>query len=154
MTGSSGASAAYAPFLARRGRRMALAMAVASVVVFALPLFVLPGPGQGWTVLSGGPFVAFGLLVAALLWRYATLSALPSPEGLVVRNLVLTRRLEWAEVVAVRFAGGDPWVTLDLSDGDTLAVMAIQKADGQRARAEAGRLAALVAASSRTPRDD
>jgi hypothetical protein len=43
---------------------------------------------------------------------------------------------------------------LDLSDGDVLAVMAIQRADGARALAEARRLATLVAVGSRTPRDE
>ena len=50
-----------------------------------------------------------------------------------MRNLFTTRTLSWREVVDVRFAGGDPWVTLALSDTDTLAVMAIQKADGDSA---------------------
>ena len=38
-----------------------------------------------------------------------------------------------------------PWVTLDLADADTVAVMAIQKADGPSAQDEAQRLAQLVA---------
>jgi hypothetical protein len=38
----------------------------------------------------------------------------------------------------------DPWVVLDLSDGGTLAVMAVQRADGERGMAEARRLQALV----------
>ena len=54
----------------------------------------------------------------------------------------------------MRLGDGDPWVMLDLSDGDVLAVMAIQRADGAYAVAEARRLATLVAAGSRTPRDD
>ena len=37
-------------------------------------------------------------------------------------------------------------MSLDLDDGDTLAVMAIQRADAEFGRAEAGRLAALVQA--------
>ena len=37
-------------------------------------------------------------------------------------------------------------MTLDLEDGDTVAVMAIQKADGAVAGREASRLAALVQA--------
>jgi len=45
-------------------------------------------------------------------------------------------------------------VMLDLSDGDVLAVMAIQRADGAYAQAEARRLATLVAAGTGTPRDD
>ena len=62
-----------------------------------------------------------------------------------MRNLFTTRTVGVARVVDVRFAGGDPWVTLELDDTDTLAVMAIQKADGAFGRAEASRLAALVA---------
>ena len=71
-----------------------------------------------------------------------------------MRNVVYTTRLEWAQIVAVRFGGGDPWVTLDLDDGEVLAVMAIQRADGDRGRAEARRLATLVAERSATARDD
>jgi hypothetical protein len=44
----------------------------------------------------------------------------------------------------VRFPDGAPWVTLELDDADELAVMAIQRADGQVARDEAMRLARIV----------
>ena len=87
-----------------------------------------------------------GVVIAALAWRYASIIAVPSREGLRVRNLVLTRSLEWPEIVGIQFGGGEPWVSLDLLDGDTLAVMAIQKADGEVAGREASRLAALVQA--------
>ena len=80
--------------------------------------------------------------------------ALLDERGLTVRNLVLVRRLEWAEVVDVRFGEGRPWVQLDLADGDTLAVMAIQRADGPAAQREARRLATLVARHTATGRDD
>jgi len=62
----------------------------------------------------------------------------------VIRNLITTRKLEWAQIVRVQFSGGAPWVTVDLDDTDTVAVMAIQKADGALGRAEAARLSALV----------
>jgi hypothetical protein len=71
-----------------------------------------------------------------------------------VVNLFHSRHLDWAEVVAVRFGGGAPWVMLDLDDGDELAVMGIQRADGAFTQAEARRLATLVALHSRTERDD
>ena len=64
------------------------------------------------------------------------------------------RRVDWAEIVAVRLGPDDPWVYLDLADGTALAAMGIQSADGDRARAAATELAALVAARSQTPRDD
>ena len=75
-----------------------------------------------------------------------TTSAIPTREALTVRNLFTTRTVSWQSVVDVRFSGGDPWVTLELDDTDTLAVMAVQKADGAYGRTEASRLAALVQA--------
>ena len=56
---------------------------------------------------------------------------MPDGAGLTVRNLMLTRTVTWDEVIEVRFPDGAPWVTLELDDGDELAVMAIQRADGQ-----------------------
>ncbi|MBO3102692.1 PH domain-containing protein [Cellulomonas sp. zg-ZUI168] len=108
-------------------------------------------------VLSTGDKVGFalvGALIAGFLWRQASVTALVRDDGLTVRNLLFTRRLEWAEIVSVRFGSGRPWVQLDLSDGDTLAVMGIQRADGEFADAEARRLATLVAMHTTTTRDD
>ena len=92
--------------------------------------------------------------IACMLSRFARLEAVPGTSGLRVRNVLFTRRLAWAEIVAVQFGGGNPWAQLDLTDGDTLAVMAVQRADGERAVGEARRLATLVALHSRTERDD
>ena len=69
---------------------------------------------------------------------------MPDDAGLTVRNLMLTRTVTWDEIIEVRFPDGAPWVTLELDDGDELAVMAIQRADGQLARDEALRLARIV----------
>jgi hypothetical protein len=139
----------HAPFRSRRGRVVGWTSACG---VFAAMLFtavVLPwhGPSAvGWYDRAG--FVVLGALLFWGLTRFALVSADPSEDGLLVRNLLLSRRLEWAEVLGIRFGGGDSWVILDLSDGDTLAVMAIQRADGERAGAEARRLATLVALHS------
>ena len=88
--------------------------------------------------------VALGLAIAVFLGRYASIRAVPDAVGLTVRNLMLTRRVTWDEVLEVRFPDGAPWVTLELADTDELAVMAIQRADGATAMAEAQRLAGLV----------
>lgn len=140
--------AAFAVFRARRGRSVAYAFAVAALVVFGVIAVILPGPAQGGTWRTGDKvfFAALGVAIALLLWRFASIRAVPTRESLTVRNLFTTRTVSWQEVVDVRFSGGDPWVTIALSDTDTLAVMAIQKADAGFARAEAGRLAALVQA--------
>ncbi len=103
---------------------------------------------------NGTGVLAVGLAMAWFCWREASVRADVDEQGVTVRNLVVTRRLEWAEVVAVRFGQGRPWVQLDLSDGDVLAVMGVQQSDGERAVAESRRLAALVAIHSRTARDD
>ena len=95
-----------------------------------------------------------GLLISGFCLREASVRARVDEQGVTVRNLVFTRRLEWAQIVSVRFGSGRAWVQLDLSDGDTLAVMGIQRADGAYAEAEARRLATLVAQHTATPRND
>ncbi len=141
MTGAPDAGPASSrPFRPLRARVVATTVAVVAIVLFGAIGAFVPGAGPADRI----GIAAFGLALAALMWRYATLSAVPLPEGLRVRNLMTTRTLEWGEIVGVHLQVGAPWVSLDLDDGDTIAVMAIQKADGERGRLEASRLARLV----------
>ncbi|WP_091789396.1 PH domain-containing protein [Pedococcus dokdonensis] len=144
---------AFAVFRPRRGRQVAYGFAALTLVLFAVIAVLLPGPAEGGTWRPGDKvfFAGVGVAIALLLWRFASIRAVPSRDGLTVRNLFTTRTLDWAEVLEVRFSGGDPWVSLGLADTDTLAVMAIQKADADFGRAEAGRLAALVQALGEAP---
>ena len=143
----------FRPFRSRRGRLVATVMAVLSLVVFGAVAVLLPSNAGLTTwqpadrVLVGG----IGVVIALVCWRYATIRAVPSLDGLLVRNLVATRTVAWSQVIDVEFGGGAPWVTLELDDTDTLAVMAIQRADGASSRAEAQRLADLVGASRQRP---
>ena len=90
--------------------------------------------------------VAFILALAVVfLLRVLAVRAVPQAKGLRVYNIVLRHYLPWERIVSVRF-GDRPWVQLDISDGTVLSVMAVQRADGHYARAEASRLAALVTA--------
>ncbi len=146
---------AYRPFRPRAARLVCLPLAALSLglmvgLAVALPAVTGVRLGAGDRV----GFVSLGVAMAWFLLREAGVRADAGPAGLVVRNLVRTRRLAWAEIVSVRFGPDRPWVHLDLADGETLPVMAVQRADGDRARAEARRLATLVAAHSTTPRDD
>jgi hypothetical protein len=137
----------FAPFVPRRGRRVAWVFAVAAVVVFGVLALLLPATGYaGWSAGDSLLVAAFGLLIAFVMWRFAAIRALPSREGIVVRNVAVTRRLRWDEIDGVRFGGGDAWAWLDLDDGDQVAVMAVQRSDGAYARAQASRLVALVEA--------
>lgn len=151
--GAEGAEAPFAPFRPRRGRVVALTFQWGSLALFAALALILPSTAGG-AVWSAGDRLMFFLIGVAIAWvahRYASIVAVPSREGLVVRNLVITRTLAWPEILSVQFGGGDPWVSLDLSDADTVAVMAIQKADGPVAQHEASRLAALVQALGERP---
>ena len=139
-----------APFRPRLARAVTLAL---GVLVLGSTAAIM----VSMTVLSTGDRIGFALvggLIVWFLWRQASVVARADDDGLTVRNLVFTRRLEWAEVVSVRFGSGRPWVQLDLADGDTLAVMGVQRADGERAVAEARRMATLVARHTATQRDD
>jgi len=137
--------ALLAPFRPRGARVVGRALAGAIVVGAAFVLVVSPGrPGIGFALPDTVALCVVVGLAVWLLLRHAGVLAVVSREGIVVRNLVRTRALAWAQVEAVRLAPGQPWVTLDLTDGTTLAVMAVQASDGARGRAEARRLATLV----------
>jgi len=86
-------------------------------------------------------FIGLGL---ALLNALARSRITADDDGLVVVNGYRTRRLEWAQVVAVQMPPGAPWPTLDLDDGTTISAMGIHGSDGARARAALAELKALL----------
>ncbi|MBW8173145.1 PH domain-containing protein [Ornithinimicrobium sp. Arc0846-15] len=136
----------YAPFRARRSTRVALIGAVACLVGFAILAFAVTSEGEvGFNTGDRIGTLFFGVLLAAGLWRFVQLKAIPSQKGLTVINLFSRREIEWPEIAAIGFSDGAPWVTLELTDTEEISVMAIQRADGDLGVAEAGRLAALVA---------
>lgn len=139
-------SAVREPFRPQRGRLVAIGFAVVAVLVFGVVAMAMPGDEQGgnWKLGDRLMLLGLGVAIAALLIRYARIVATPTETGLRVRNLFLTRTIPWSEIEAIRFGGGEPWVTLDLTDGDSIAVMAIQRADGPRGVDEAQRLADLA----------
>ena len=134
---------AQPPFRPRRGRILPLVLGSVAVVVCTIVAIGMGAAGE-WQVGDQLALVGLGLGLAAFLGRYASIKAVPDGSGLMVRNLMLTRTVAWDEVIEVRFPDGAPWVTLELDDGDELAVMAIQRADGQLGRDEALRLARIV----------
>jgi hypothetical protein len=144
----------HAPFRPHAARLMTLGLAVLVLLLTAVLVAALPSITPEYGPGDQAGIALLGLAITWFCWQQASVSARPDESGLTVRNLVRARRLAWAEIVSVRFGGGRPWVQLDLADGDTLAVMGIQRADGARADAEARRLATLVELHSRTARDD
>jgi len=144
--------ATWRPYKARIVSICVAALVMALVIVIAA---ILPSGGaRPWPLLDRLGVVAVGGLVAGFLCRQAAVRISADDRGLHVVNLLRSRRLDWAEVVAVTLREGDPWLTLDLSDGQTLAVMGIQSTDGPRAWQAAREVRALVAAHTGTERDD
>ncbi len=92
--------------------------------------------------------VFFAVMLAVLFGLFRT-SARAEESGLLVVNGYRTHRLEWAEIISVSLNPNRPWAVLDLADGETVAVMAIQSADGARASRSARELAGVVADRSR-----
>jgi len=111
----------------------------------------LSSSGTGADTANRVAIIVFGLLGGVIAWRFGAVRAMPDGAGLTVVNYAKRRRLAWAEIVTVRFGPNDPWVHLDLADGDVLAVMGIQRADGEHGMAEARRLVSLIAELGEAP---
>jgi hypothetical protein len=143
---------AYRPLGARIA---AAAVGVVLLVVVVLMWIGLPEevradftPLQVITLLG-----VLGCILTALYGVFRTVVR-ANHDGLTVINLYRRRDLEWPAVVAVNLRPGQPWAVLDVSDGTTVAAMAIQGSDGQRAVRAVRELSALVAEHSATERND
>ena len=130
----------HRPFRPRWGRWVPWTVAVVGGAVFVGVALGYPGASLGDRV----SFLAFAAVLVALLSRFARVVAVPDESGLTVRNLIIVKTYEWAAIVSVSFGRDLTWAQLNLSDGTTANVMAIQASDGRFARDEADRLATLV----------
>ncbi|MGH3328447.1 MAG: PH domain-containing protein [Streptomycetales bacterium] len=139
----------------RLARMVAYGVAVAVLATMVIIAILLPRTGStAFGVADRVAFVGVGGLVAGFLHILARPRLVADEYGLTVVNLFRSRRLSWPEVVNVNMRTGDPWVLLDLDDGGTLAVMAIQSSDGARARRWVAQLRALVDEQTRTEHND
>jgi hypothetical protein len=127
-------------------RAVLLTMATALLAVLTTVAVLMPHDGAApWSTGDRITVVITGAMISAVLLLLARPKAVADPAGLTVVNLVVKRRLAWPEVVRVNLRTGDAWVHLDLSDGTTLAVMAIQPGIAkQRALRDARRLRDLA----------
>ncbi|SFC90209.1 PH domain-containing protein [Streptomyces aidingensis] len=136
------------PVTFRPTRTRIVLMVLGAAVFTALTAVAVTLPGSGGAPWGSGDRIAFvvsGLLVWAVLMLLARPRAVADRDGLTVVNLTTRRHLAWAQILKVSLRPGDPWVSLDLHDGTTLAVMAIQPGvDSRRALADARALRALA----------
>lgn len=131
----------------RWARRVAVAVGVVLIAAVVVVWVTFPPSIRDR---FGGPELAILLLffvaLLAVLYGMARTRVRADDAGLEVVNVFRTHRLAWAGVVAVNFRTSDPWVVLDVADGSTVKVMAIQSADGEPAIAAARELDRLVRA--------
>jgi PH (Pleckstrin Homology) domain-containing protein len=117
----------------------------ALLVVCAFAWFSFdPETRAKFTPFQRGTLVFLGLLAFAAWFALVRSRVVAEEDRLVVVNGYRRRELDWAEIVAVHLPPGAPWVTLDLSDGTTMAALGIQGSDGARARTAVRQLRALV----------
>jgi hypothetical protein len=91
--------------------------------------------------------VLLGAMLAGGILLMARPRVRADAAGVEVRNIIGTRRVDWADVQRVAFPDGASWARLDLPDYEYLPVLALQAVDRGRAVDGITRLRALHAAS-------
>ncbi|MDQ1629148.1 MAG: hypothetical protein QOI54_2892 [Actinomycetota bacterium] len=141
----------------RQRRARVVVYACAALLFAALTFIALALPSEGPHPWGTGSRVALVLLALAgvgLLHRLAAVRLVADDDGVTVVNVVGRRRLEWAEIVGVRLSPDDPWLVLDLADGETMSAMGVARSEGQQGQEQALAFARLVNEHSRTARND
>jgi hypothetical protein len=137
----------YRPFGAR------IAAAVAAVVLVGFTAFIwlaLPGSARAtFGLAERATVVAIYVAVLVILNGMFRTSAHADEEGLTVTNGYISRRYSWPQIVRISLGAGRPWALLDLADGTTVSVMAIQGSDGNRADRATRDLKRVLAERSR-----
>ena len=126
-----------APLVVRPRRLVWVCSAVAVVVVA-----VFAGVGWGLTRSEGEAgfrtadavaMTGLGLLLGGAAMSFTRARVVAGIDGLRVRTVLTEKSLPWEVVRAVRFREGDSWASLELQDDDTVALLAVQANDGERA---------------------
>ncbi|MDA0565373.1 PH domain-containing protein [Streptomonospora sp. S1-112] len=114
------------------------AVIMATMVALAV---VLPAD---WRLADRLGLVALGLVGVGVMHLLARPRLTATETRVTVVNSIRTHVLEWPEIVDARMPVGEPWPSLDLTDGSTLAVMGVQSNDGDLARANLAQFQALL----------
>jgi hypothetical protein len=98
--------------------------------------------------------IAFFVLVLGVLYGIFRTRVDVSERGVSVTNGYRHYDFAWPEIVSISLSRHRPWALVDLADGSTRALMALQSSDGPRAIRSAREIAAMISARSETERDD
>ncbi|WP_231851825.1 PH domain-containing protein [Modestobacter italicus] len=144
-------------------RRLRVLVAAAALGLLAATTVVaLRLPSSSVGVVAFGPvdqvaIFGLGLIAAGAVLILGRPRVDADEHGVRVRNIATGEDLPWARVKAVRFETTSSWATLLLRNGDELAVLALQAADGERTVAAVRGLRSLLAAHQAAhaePRED
>ncbi|MGI8578325.1 MAG: PH domain-containing protein [Nocardioidaceae bacterium] len=138
------------------GTRMVSGVAtIALVGVLGFLWFMLPAHVRsdfGW--FQRVTLIAVFACMVGLLNALFRTRARADEQGLTIINGYRTHRYEWAEIVSISLSANRPWALIDLADGTTAVVMALQTSDGERASRSARELADVIAGHSPTDRGE
>ncbi len=114
------------------------------VVCVAAWVLLPPEVRAEFTTFQKLTMVFVSLLAFSAWFALVRSRAVATDAGLLVVNGYKRRELEWAQIVAIHLPPGAPWASLDLDDGETCPVMAIQGSDGARAKTAVRQVRALL----------
>lgn len=129
-TGSGGSAGLPQVYRPRNIRVVAYGLAVIVVATMAVLAVMLP---PDWRLQDRVGLVMMGLVGAGALHLLARPRLVAAADGVTVVNGIRTHVLEWTEIIDIAMREGEPWPSVDLADGSTLAVMGIQSNDGELA---------------------
>ena len=138
------------------GARMAGTLFGGMLLAVVVTVWIAWGPDvrARFSLFQRSTLIFLGLLAFACWYALVRSRVTADERGLTVVNGYRRREFEWSQVVAVNLRRGAPWAGLDLSDGTSVSVVAIQGSDGQRAVRAVRELRRLTAEHSRTDRND
>lgn len=116
----------------RRWCLAASAVVVVACTVGAVLLRTVPD-GHPFHVSDQVAVFLLGVLIAAGIMVFARPRVRADARQLWVRNVLGSHTVPWSLVAAVRFEDKSWWASLELVDGDVLALVAVQAIDGPRA---------------------
>ena len=119
----------------RRAMIMCSVLAVALLAVFVVVAVLLRTGDTGvrFQRSDQAAMVGIGILLAAGVMLFAIARVRADEDGIEVRNVLITRRFAWSDVLSVSFPDGASWARLELPDDEYQAVMAVQAVDRDRA---------------------
>jgi Bacterial PH domain len=128
----TGASRTFRPL----GARVVALVAGSCLIVMASALWLaMPADiRSAFNPLEVGTLLLVLVAILVVLYGIARTRLDVDDTGLHVTNGYRRHDFEWAEAVAIHLGRGAPWAVLDTADGRIVKVMALQAADGPRAR--------------------